>query len=72
MKFIALKELPKGTRPGETFEATEDEGRVLMLVGAAARVADTASEGAEEAPRTRRTYRRRDLEVESNRTLTSE
>lgn len=57
MKFIALKELPKGTQPGEEFEATEDEGRVLMLVGAATKVD-------EDAPRLRRQYKRRDLQAE--------
>ncbi len=35
MQFIALKELPKGTQPGDAFDATEDEGHVLILVGAA-------------------------------------
>ena len=54
MRFIALKELPKGTQPGQEFDATEDEGYVLMLVGAAKKVEDEPS---------RRKYQRRDLEA---------
>lgn len=54
MKFVALKELPQGQQPGEVFDATEDQGRVLILVGAA-RKAD------EQEPAPRRRYQRRDL-----------
>jgi hypothetical protein len=57
MRFIALRELPKGTQPGQEFEATEDEGHVLMLVGAAKPV--------EDEPPSRRKYQRRDLEATS-------
>lgn len=57
MKFIALKELPQGQQPGEEFEANEDVGNVLILVGAAKRVED-------EKPRGR--YQRRDLRAESD------
>ncbi len=55
MRFIALRELPKGTQPGQEFEATEDEGQVLILVGAAKKVEDD--------PSSRRKYQRRDLEA---------
>jgi len=61
MKFIALTELPQGQQPGEMFEATEDAGNVLILVGAA-RKADDDTET--EPPRPRRRYQRRDLTAE--------
>lgn len=58
MKFIALKELPNGIRPGETFEATEDEGKVLMLPGVdAARPVDDPDVKVTRRPR----YSRRDM-----------
>ncbi len=61
MKFIALKELPQGQQPGDEFEATEDQGDVLILVGAAKR-----AESVEKVIPTRRshTYQRRDLSAE--------
>jgi len=53
VKYIAIKELPRGTQPGEEFEANEAEGDVLMLVGAAKPV--------EETPTRRPRYHRRDM-----------
>lgn len=70
MKFLALVDCPQGQQAGEIFEATEDAGHVLELVGAARRVNEQAEEppAASEAPKTadepesrRRQYRRRDL-----------
>ncbi len=64
MKFIAIKELPSGQQPGDAFEATEAEGDVLILVGAA-RTADADPPATEPATRSsRRTYQRRDLTAE--------
>ncbi len=40
MKFLALKEIPNGTPPGEVFEATEAQGDVLILCGAARKLLD--------------------------------
>lgn len=57
MEYIAIKELPQGQQPGERFEANEDVGDVLILVGAAKR-AD------EDDPQPRGRYRRRDLQAE--------
>ena len=59
-KFRALKECPQGQQPGETFEATEDAGAVLVSVGAAERLPD--DDVAPKAPRG--VYKRRDLRVE--------
>ncbi len=62
MQFIALKELPQGTQPGDVFEASVEEGDVLILVGAAKKA---ELEPAPEAPTSRRrTYQRRDLTAE--------
>jgi hypothetical protein len=60
MKFVALKELPQGQQPGDVFEATEAQGNVLILVGAA-----KLAKGDETPEPTRRTYRRRDLKAEA-------
>lgn len=57
MKFKALKECPQGQLPGEIFEATEDAGRVLVLVGAA----EVYKEPEPSKSESRRTYNRRDL-----------
>ncbi len=66
MKFIALKELPNGTQPNQPFEATEAQGNVLVLVGAARLVEEEPSVDEPPAERpSRRTYRRRDLEAET-------
>ncbi len=64
MQFIALKELPKGTQPGDAFEANEDEGQVLILVGAA-RLAE-ATDPPVKTPTRRRaqTYQTRHLTAE--------
>ncbi len=59
MKFIALKELPQGQQPGEEFDATEDEGNVLILVGAAKRADED-----DDTKSRRGTYRRRDLQAQ--------
>ncbi len=64
MKFIALKELPSGQQPGAVFDATEAEGHVLILVGAA-RLADADPPAIEPPTRSRRTYQRRDLTAEA-------
>lgn len=71
MKFQALKECPQGQQPGEIFDATEDAGHVLELVGAAKRVDDEptdiqtseplAEQPVSEPPQPRRRYRRNDL-----------
>lgn len=66
MKFIALKECPQGQQPGDVFEATEDAGNVLVMVGAA----KVYEEPAEKPVRGGR-YRRSDLTPES-RALTTE
>lgn len=58
MKFIAIKECPQGQQPGEEFEATEDAGNVLVLVGAARKAEP-------EKPPTRGRYRRSDLRPET-------
>lgn len=56
-KYRALKECPQGQQPGEIFEATEDAGDILILVGAAER--------ADEDPNPPKgTYKRRDLTAE--------
>jgi hypothetical protein len=55
MKFIAITECPQGQQPGDEFEATEDAGNVLVLVGAA-RKADPKT-----PPPARGRYRRADL-----------
>ncbi len=62
MQFIALKELPRGTQPGETFEANEAEGDVLILVGAAKKA--ELEPAPEPVTSRRRTYQRRDLTAE--------
>jgi hypothetical protein len=61
MKFVALKELPQGQQPGDVFEAPEAQGDVLVMVGAARRVADDEPD----EPKPRRRYARRDLEAEA-------
>lgn len=66
MKFQALKECPQGQQAGDIFDATEDAGHVLELVGAAKRVDEptdepTAEPTTSEAPQSRRRYRRNDL-----------
>jgi hypothetical protein len=63
MKFIALKELPQGAQPGDVFEATAEEGDVLILVGGAKK-AEPEAEGPT-TPSTRRRYLRRDLVAEA-------
>lgn len=59
MKFRALKECPQGQQPGDVFEASEDAGNVLVLVGAAEKVIEP------EKP-ARGRYRRSDLRAETN------
>jgi hypothetical protein len=61
-KFRALTECPQGQQPGEVFEATEDAGLVLVSVGAAERVDD-----ADDPPKDKRHYKRRDLLAEDSR-----
>lgn len=75
MKFVALKELPQGTQPGEVFDVNEDIGNVFILVGAARKAtrADASSEpvpartaepeDTSHRPSSRR-YQRRDLQAE--------
>lgn len=60
MKFRAITECPQGQQPGQIFDATEDAGAVLELVGAAERVA-------EPDPKDKKHYRRRDLRAEDGR-----
>lgn len=64
-KFRALKECPQGQLPGDVFEATEDAGGILVLVGAAERVADdtpvTTRDVTPEHAGKRGTYNRRDM-----------
>ncbi len=80
MKYIALKLLPNGIRPGATFEENEDVGRVLMSVGAA-RLAEEEppAPAAEPAPPKTTTtkkkpapggrqYGRRDMQAEDSKT----
>jgi hypothetical protein len=64
MKYLALKELPQGQQPGDTFEATEEMGNVLVSIGAAEKVAEP-DEPKEPTVTRRRTYQRRDLEPEA-------
>ncbi len=35
MRYFALADIPNGIPAGQEFDATEDEGNVLILVGAA-------------------------------------
>ncbi len=64
MQFIALKELPQGTQPGDVFEASVEEGDVLILVGAAKKAEANAAPPDASTPARRRTYQRRDLTAE--------
>jgi len=58
-KYRALKECPQGQQPGEVFEATEDAGAVLVLVGVAERVED------QDAQKEKKSfYKRRDLRAD--------
>lgn len=66
MKFLALSDCPQGQQAGDIFEATEDAGAVLVMVGCA----KVYEEAPPEKP-TRGRYRRSDLTPES-RTLTAE
>jgi hypothetical protein len=59
-KYRALQECPQGQQPGQVFEATEDAGDILVLVGAAERLPDDY-----EKKKDKPTYRRRDLRAES-------
>jgi len=68
MRFIALKELPQGQQPGEEFDATEDAGAVLILVGAARKADETTDDV--KSPRGR--YRRTDLRAEAAEAQTQE
>ena len=61
MQFVALKECPQGQHPGDVFEATEDAGNVLVLLGAAKVYA--AESQTETKPK--RQYVRRDLKAEA-------
>lgn len=63
MKYIALAVLPLGTQPGELFEEPEEIGHVFVLAGAA-RVA-TEDDLHPDKPKSKRTYRRRDLVAET-------
>ncbi len=63
MQFVALKECPQGQQPGEVFEATEEAGNVLVLVGAA-KVYKAPREKSE-PEKTKREYSRRDLTAEA-------
>ena len=65
MKFRALKECPQGQQPGDEFEATEEAGSVLELVGAAERVIEKST-----PPRGR--YRRADLQADTTGDASSE
>ena len=61
MKFIAITECPQGQQPGEEFDATEDAGNVLVLVGSA-RKADPENTAVPDKPTPQRgRYRRQDL-----------
>ncbi len=64
MKLIALKPLPSA-QVGETFEVPENQGHVLKILG-------WAKEADPEQSRSRRTYRRRDLQAEATSDLTAE
>lgn len=59
MKILVVKELPQGQQPGETIDVTDAEGEALILVGAATRADDPATDP------TRRRYKRRDLEADA-------
>ena len=68
MKFFAIQEIPNGTPAGRIFEATEDEGRVLITYGIARALTEAEAQAAEPelagAGHAKRTYRRRDLKAE--------
>jgi len=53
--IIALKECPQGQQPGDQFDVPDEHAAVLVQVGAAKYA---------EADRSRRQYRRRDLQAE--------
>jgi hypothetical protein len=59
-KYVVLKVLPQGQRPGELVDLHEDAGRVFLAVDAV-RLADDD----EAAPKPRRRYQRRDLHAEA-------
>lgn len=60
-KYLVLKELPQGQRPGETVELNDDEARVFMMDGIDA-VRPANDPPVETSPRRR--YNRRDLVAE--------
>lgn len=65
MKFRAILECPQGQQPGDIFEAEEDAGAVLELVGAAERVTDAeAARPPKPKGKGKGTYARRDLVAE--------
>ncbi len=63
MKLTVLKELPQGQQPGDTIEIADEVGEVLILVGAAVKQPDDMDDAADE-PRTKRHYKRRDLQAQ--------
>lgn len=66
MKFFALKDIPNGTPAGRIFDATEDEGRVLISFGIAREATEAELSGVQAhatSPRTGR-HHRRDMRAE--------
>lgn len=63
MKFVALKDLPQGQKPGDVFDVPEEVGLVLVSFGVADRV------DPEPPSKSKHTYKRRDLVAETDRPL---
>ena len=73
MRFYALLDIPNGIPAGREFDCTEDEGNVLVLVGAARKVEDqkkpTEKKTTAKKPQA---YNRRDMVAASHAAATSE
>lgn len=64
MKFFALKDIPNGSPAGQLFEATPDEGQVLISFGIAREATDAERAGHSSAAPAPGRHRRRDLRPE--------
>ncbi len=63
VKYLAITACPQGQSPGDIFEATEDAGNVLVLIGSA-KPYDEPPITTEPVKSSTRRYTRKDLEAE--------
>jgi hypothetical protein len=74
MRFYALLDIPNGIPAGREFDCTEDEGNVLVLVGAARKVEEPKKQPEKKSAAKKRDegYNRRDMVAASHAAHTTE